>query len=129
MNTTLNLAESLLAMGRELQEQGRTRDARLLFARLIKFRDLATHIAEEAQTRLAELYLYDKQYKKARRHLAILMCMRPSTGRYFHLFAYALHRDPKGDPHRAAKYYQQALDMEPTKSRWWANYGKLLTSI
>jgi tetratricopeptide (TPR) repeat protein len=129
MGITLNLTDSLLAMGRELQEQGRTRDARLLFTRLVKFRGMPAATAEEAHARLSELLMGEKLFKRARRHLAILMCMKPHTGKYFHMYAVALHRDSKGDPHRAAKYYQQALDLDPTRAKWWSNYGKLLTSI
>ncbi len=129
MSTTLNLTGSLLAMGRELHEQGRMRDARLLFERLVKFRDLGSEIAEEAHARLADLLIADKQYKKARRHLSILMCLRPSNAKYAYRYAVASHRDPKGDPHRAARYYRQAVDMDPTRPRWWAAYGKLLASM
>jgi Flp pilus assembly protein TadD len=129
MSKTLNLAESLLAMGRELQSQGRKRDARLLFCRLVKFRDLPTAIAEEIHARLSDLFVAEKQFKRARRHLSILMCLRPHNGRYYHQYALACHRDPRGDKHRAAKFYQQALDLDPTRSRWWSNYGKLLTSL
>jgi tetratricopeptide (TPR) repeat protein len=129
MSTTLNLTDSLLAMGRELHEQGRARDARLLFERLVKFRDLGNEVAEEAHARLAELLLAVKEYKKARRHLTILMCLRPSSAQYCYRYAVATHRDPKGDPHRASRYYRQAVDMDPTHPRWWSNYGKLLIRL
>src|SRR5205807_10384209 len=101
MSTTLNLTDSLLAMGRELHEQGRARDARLLFERLVKFRDVSSEVAEEAHARLAELLMAEKQYKKARRHLTILMCLRPSNAKYCYRYAVASHRDPQGDIHRA----------------------------
>lgn len=129
MSTMLNLTDSLLAMGRELHEQGRAHDARLLFERLVKFRDLGAATAEEAHIRLAELYLAERSYKKARRHLTILMCLRPSVAKYCYRYAVAIHRDPKGDPNRAARYYRQAVDMDPTRPRWWSNYGKLLSRM
>jgi Flp pilus assembly protein TadD len=71
----------------------------------------------------------DKQYKKARRHLTILMCLKPSNAKYCYRYAVATHRDPKGDIHRAARYYRQAVDMDPSHSRWWANFGKLLSQM
>jgi Flp pilus assembly protein TadD len=129
MGTTLNLHECLLAMAAEAQEQGRSRDARNLLKRLVKFRDLPRTVAEESHARLAELYLESQDYGKARRHLAVLMCLRPRQGKYFFQFACALHRDPHGDFDRAAKYYQQALDCDPTKSQWWSGYGQLLIEI
>src|SRR5947209_1481160 len=111
MSTTLNLSDCLLAMGRELQEQGRPRDALKLFTRLARFRDLPAETGEEVKARLAELLIAGRQYRKARRYLAVLMCRRPGHGRYFYLFAVALHRDPAGDSHRAVKYYEQALTL------------------
>lgn len=129
MTATLNLNECLLSMARDAQQQGRTRDARNILNRLVKFHDLPRPVAEQAHARLAEVLVADRQYRKARRHLAVLMCLKPSDARYFYQFAVALHRDPKGDQHRAAKYYHQALEREPTKSRWWANYGKLLLEL
>jgi tetratricopeptide (TPR) repeat protein len=129
MGSTLNLSDCLLAMGRELQEHGRSRDALKLFGRLNRFRDLPPHVAEETKARLAELFIGEKQYRKARRHLSVLMCMRPSVGKYFYQYAHALHRDPKADPARAIKFYQQALDLDPTQPRWWAGYGKVLVEV
>lgn len=129
MSTTLNLTDSLLAMGRELHEQGRARDARLLFERLVKFRGISSGVAEEAHARLAELLMADKQYKKARRHLTILMCLKPRNAKYCYRYAVATHRDPQGDIHRAARYYRQAVDMDPSHPRWWANFGKLLAQM
>ena len=129
MGSTLNLSECLLAMGREMQTQGRTRDALKLFTRLSTFRDLAPAISEEVRARLADLLIADKQFAKARRILSVLMCSRPNEARHFYRFARALHRDQKADPHRAAKYYKQALDLDPAQPRWWSAYGKLLAEI
>jgi len=129
MGTTLNLNTCLLELAREAQSQGRTRDARNLLTRLVSFRDLPRPIAEQVHARLAEVFVAEKQFRKARRHLAVLMCLRPSEAKYFYQYAVALHRDPKGDQHRAAKYYHQALEHEPTKFKWWSNYGKLLIEL
>jgi tetratricopeptide (TPR) repeat protein len=129
MGATLNLSECLLAMAVEAQDQGRTRDACNILQRLVSFRDLPRPMAEECHARLSEQLIADKQFGNARRHLAILMCLRPSHGKYYYLFGKALHRDPKGDPDRAAEYYKKALDLDPTQSKWWSSYGKLLIEI
>lgn len=129
MGATLNLSECLLAMAVEAQDQGRSRDACNILQRLVSFRDLPRSMAEECHARLSELLIADKQFGNARRHLAILMCLRPSHGKYYYLFAKSLHRDSKGDPDRAAEYYKKALDLDPTQSKWWSSYGKLLTEI
>lgn len=125
MGRTLNLTDCLLAMAVEAQDQGRTRDACHLLTRLLRFRDLPRALAEEAHARLAEVLLQEKKFAKARRHLAVLMCLRPSMAKYYYQYGQALHRDPRGDKHRAVKYYQQALDLDPTRARWWAAFGKL----
>lgn len=129
MGITLSLSDCLLEMGREMQAQGRRREALKLFARLTRFRDLPAPIAEEARGRLADLMIGEKQFRKARRHLSVLMCLRPSEGKYFYLYALATQRDKAADPHRAIKFYRQALDLDPTQPRWWADYGKLLIRI
>lgn len=129
MGTTLNLHECLRAMADEAQEQGRSRDAINLLTRLVQFRDLPRTMAEDCHARLADLLMESKRYDSARRHLAVLMCLRPSHGQYFFQFARALHLDPKGDPHRAAEYYQKALEFDPIQSQWWSSYGQLLIEI
>src|SRR4051794_25078968 len=111
MGKTLNLSECMLEMGREMQAQGRHRDALKLFTRLVNFRDLSSEVAEETKARLAELYIGEKQFVKGRRLLSILMCSHPTKAKYYFRYARSLHRDAKADPHRAAKYYQQALDL------------------
>ena len=115
MSTTLNLTDSLLAMGRELHEQGRARDARLLFERLVKFRDLSREVAEEAHARFAELLLADKQYKKARRHLTILMCLRPSNAKYCYRYAVATHRSGPMKPSKASGTCAAPSSSDPAK--------------
>ena len=57
MSKTLNLSECMLAMGRELQEQGRTREAAKLYTRLVNFRDLDAALAEDVRARLVDLLL------------------------------------------------------------------------
>jgi tetratricopeptide (TPR) repeat protein len=78
---------------------------------------------------LADLLVGDRQFARARRLLSVLMCCHPNRAKHFYRFARALHRDQKSDPARAAKYYKQALDLDPAQPKWWSAYGKLLTEI
>lgn len=129
MSKTLNLSDCLLTMGRELQEVGRSREASRVLHRLVTFRELPKPILEEAHSRLADIHLAERQYRKARRHLTIVLLYQPSSARYYFLMAGALHHDPKADPERAARYYQQAINLDPEEPHFHCNYGRLLLQI
>jgi tetratricopeptide (TPR) repeat protein len=125
MSMTLNLADRLLAMGRNLQELGRTQDAVGLLDRLEGFRQLPADVAEETQARLAEIALERRQYKKARRHLTAALVYRPANGHYHYLMAVALENDESGDRHRAAEHYRKALRLDPNQPDWLGDFGLL----
>src|SRR5262249_57096904 len=70
-----------------------------------------------------------RQYRKARRHLTVVLLYRPSNARYYHLMAGALHRDPKADPERALRYYQQAIHLDANEPEVFCDYGRLLLQL
>jgi tetratricopeptide (TPR) repeat protein len=123
MNTTLNLVEHVLAMGRRYQELGRHHDAVRLLTRLSGFRELPAGAAEETQARLAEIHLKRRRFLKARRHLAAALRHNPGNARYHYLMASALHADDRGDLERAATHFRKALQLDPGNSRCLAEYG------
>src|SRR5438067_2205023 len=109
MSTTLNLADRMLAMGRNFQAIGRDRDALHVLGRVTGFRQLLADINEEAHSRQAEILLRSGRYVRARRHLTALLVQRPDSARYHYLMANALNYDTKADPQRAAEHYRQSL--------------------
>ncbi len=125
MNTTLNLVEHVLALGRRYQELGRHRDALALFTRLSGFRELPADAAEETQVRLAEMHLKRRRFTRARRHLAAALHHQPESARYHYLMAIALHSDEGGDLERAAEHFARALALEPDNVRCQADAGLL----
>jgi tetratricopeptide (TPR) repeat protein len=116
-------------MGRDWQGMGRLVEASRVLQRLAGFRDLPVAIAEEAHARLATIFLRLREFKKARRHLTSALFYRPSHAPYYFQFASALHHDPDSDTTRAARYYRQALNLDPDQPRWWCDFGRLLLQI
>jgi tetratricopeptide (TPR) repeat protein len=125
MSMTLNLADRLLAMGRNLQALGRDRDALHVLGRLSGFRQLPTAVSEEAQLRQAEILLQSGRYVRARRHLTALLVQQPDSARYHYLMAIALNGDVKADPQRAAEHYRQSLQLDPDQPDCLGAFGLL----
>lgn len=129
MNTTLNLVDHLLAMGRKYQELGRHRDAVCLFTRLCGFRELPAEAAEEAQVRLAELSLKRRRYVQARRHLTAALRHQPDNARYNFLMATAWRANDLGNLERAAEHYRRSLELQPEQVKCRVEYGLLLIRL
>ena len=129
MNTTLNLIDRLLAMGRKYQELGRHRDALTLLTRLSGFRELPADAAEETQARLGELHLKKRRYGRARRHLTAALGHRPDSARYHFLMATSWRADDRGNLGRAADHYRRALALDPAQVRCLCDYGLLLIQL
>lgn len=125
MSATLHLFDRLLARGRNLHLLGRDHDALRLFRRLAEFRDLPADVAEETQARLAELYLHQRRYRQARRHLAAALLFQPDNARYHYLMARAEYAEDTGDPLQAAKHYRQSLTLDPNQPHCCAEFGRL----
>jgi tetratricopeptide (TPR) repeat protein len=125
MDTTLNLVEHLLAMGRKYHDLGRTQDALRVLTRLTGFRDLPGAVAEEAVVRLAEIQLKWRKYKRARRHLTAALRHQPAEGRYHYLMGTACLAEGRGDLERASDHFRRALELEPTLVKCLLDYGLL----
>jgi tetratricopeptide (TPR) repeat protein len=125
MSITLVLVDSLLAMGRNYQEVGRTQEALRVLDRLAGFRQLPAEVAEEAQARLAEILLDRRQFHKARRHLTAALVHQPDCARYHYLMAIALESDDRADRHRAADHYRASLRLDPDQPDCLGDFGLL----
>jgi tetratricopeptide (TPR) repeat protein len=125
MSRTLPFADSLLSLGRRMQQLGRGRDALRILGRLSRLCDLPPEVAEETHARLAEIRLAHGQYRRARRHVAAALAHDPASPRYHHLMATALEQDDRADPLRAARFYRRALRLDPEQPRCQAEYGLL----
>jgi tetratricopeptide (TPR) repeat protein len=125
MSKTLNLADRLLAMGRNFQALGRHHDALRTLGRLAGLSDLTGPVAEEAQVRLGEIHLSRRQFQRARRHLTAALAHQPHSARYHYLLAGALAADDQCDPHRAAEHYRRSLQINPDQPSCLGELGLL----
>jgi tetratricopeptide (TPR) repeat protein len=119
----LNLVDQLLALGRKLQKLGRDADAYRILTRLSGFRDLPPEVAEEAQTRRAEILLRRRRPVHARRLLASALLRQPDVPQYHFLMATALSTGPHSDPQRAHVHYRRCLELDPAHPRYLCHYG------
>lgn len=125
MSRTLNFTDHLLAMGRKYQHAGRDREALYVLGRLARCGAVPSEKAEEAQSRLAEIYLRLRRYRRARRHLTALLVYRPDNAHYHYLMATALVGDVQGDRERAAEHFRRSLALDPNQSHCLRGYGLL----
>jgi tetratricopeptide (TPR) repeat protein len=126
MSRTLNLIDILLTTGRHLFMMGRFTEALEPLTRLSGFRSLPEHANEELQSLLAEIYLQQKKYRDARRHLTAAICLRPHKAEYCYLMAVAIEEDEQADGQRADLYYSRAVELEPNEPTYLADYAAYL---
>lgn len=129
MDTTLNLVDHLLTLGRRYQELGRHQDALRLLTKLSGFRELPAEAAEETQARLAELCLKRRKYARARRHLTAALRHQPDNPRYHYLLANSLRAEDRGSYERALGHYRRALELEPEHVKCLCECGLLLVRL
>jgi tetratricopeptide (TPR) repeat protein len=125
MDTTFNLIELLLARGKRCQEQGRLHEAAQLLCRLAGFRELPGQVAEEVQSRLAEVQLKRRKYQRARRHVHAALAHNPRNARYLHLMGAAFATGVGSDLQRSIECYRKALEVEPDQVECLCECGLL----
>lgn len=113
MTRILNLVDHLLADGQRKLSLGRTLEGVQVLTRLTALRDLPDAVAEIAQSRLAEVHLRNRRFRRARRHLTAALVANPDHADHHYLLARACQGDGKGDLLRAAEHYRRALEIEP----------------
>src|SRR6266404_5572710 len=129
MSTTLNLVDHLLALARRHQDLGRLRDAIDVLTRLLEFRELPAEAAEDAQIRLAEMYLKRRRFRKARRHLTAALRHKPDEARYHYLMAVASLAEDRGDLDRAGDHFRRSLELDDCQPCCRAEYGVLAVRL
>jgi Tfp pilus assembly protein PilF len=123
MSRTLNFCEHLLAQGRNYHTLGVNDRAQGLFTNLARLRDLPADIAEETQSRLAELYMQQRKFGRARRHLTAALAHDRHNPLYHHLMAIALAEDPQGDRDRALEHFRRCVQLEPEEPVYHSDAG------
>jgi tetratricopeptide (TPR) repeat protein len=125
----LNLVDELLSRSRRLHQLGRQNDAFDLLRKLTEFEELPDYAAEEVAIRLAEISLRRRQFKYARRYLAVAFDVQPDNARTHYLMARALDAGSAPNTRRALEHYRLALELEPDHAAWLCAYGLLLARL
>jgi Tfp pilus assembly protein PilF len=123
MSRTLNLCEYLLAQGRKFHTLGVDDRAQGILTGLAGLRELPSHVAEEMQSRLAELLLKQRKFAQARRRLAAALAHDAHNATYHHLMAAALEEDPKGNRDQALEHYRHCVRLEPIEPVYLCDAG------
>lgn len=129
MKATLNLVDHLLARGQHFQTLGRTQDALDMFTQLAGFRQLPREAAGDVQSRLGELYLKRRRYKRAARHLGIALRYQPNEAHLHHLLGVACQAGGKGDLEKAALHYHRALELDGDRIDTLLAFGLLCIQL
>jgi predicted Zn-dependent protease len=124
MSRTLNLCEHLLYEGRRFWSLGVDRHALRTFSHLSRLGELPADIAEETQRRLAELYLKQRKFAKARRHLAAALSHDPNNPESHHMLACSHAEDQKGDRGLAMRHFRRCVQLDPENPRYHNDAGQ-----
>ncbi|MFO0965063.1 MAG: tetratricopeptide repeat protein [Gemmataceae bacterium] len=123
MSRTLPLVDGLLARGRRLQELGQLVAAATLFQKLAAFRSLPEKIAEELQSRLADIQFRQGRFTHARRHLRAALAHEPTNADYHHRFAIAVEEDPDGNAAGSVRHYARCVKLDPKNPLYHCDYA------
>jgi tetratricopeptide (TPR) repeat protein len=125
MSKTLNLVDTVLAHARNLHNLGVEDRARRALDRLAALRELEPEVAEEVQSRLAEILFQRGKFRRARRHLQAALAYQPDNPHYHHLMASAVEADVHCTPDRALEHWRRALELEPEEPQYLSAFGLL----
>jgi tetratricopeptide (TPR) repeat protein len=125
MRQTINLVEELLRRARRYQDAGSLHDALLALKHLSHLPELSTEVVAEVHSRLADIRLALGHFRKARRHLTLLLALRPDDARVHFRLGCAFDRDTKAEPRFAMRHYRQSLHLDPAQVDCLAAMGQL----
>jgi tetratricopeptide (TPR) repeat protein len=108
---------------------GRFTEALTPLTKLAGFRKLPEHVLEETQSLLAEIFLQQKNYKSARRHLTAAMALKPLNAEYCYLMAIAFEEDAEADRNHAERYFARAIELDPDEPSYFVDFGAYLFTI
>jgi tetratricopeptide (TPR) repeat protein len=124
LNTSVHLHDQLLNIGRRLHEIGRSGEARQALQSLVDATEVTTHIRAEVHSILGAIEFGLGRYRRARKHFAIVIGLRPYDTETCLRYADAVDADPDGDPHKAWAARRRATRIDSFDSRCWAALGQ-----
>ncbi len=120
----INLCDHLLNHGRKLMDRGQFREARVILNRLLGFPNADSCFREQAHLLLAEIHLDAQHYRKARRHLAVVLAINPEHAEAYYQMGLAIDLDPQEDPARALPAFRHAIRLNPEEALYWSGYAQ-----
>jgi tetratricopeptide (TPR) repeat protein len=124
MSDVLCLVNHLLGRAHRLAHSSQFAAAIELLEDVATF-PLTARRTEEVERLLAELYLKQRQYRKAARHLRRAIAVAPRTARYHYLLGVCVASHRNGRRERALEHFRRALKLAPTHRRCRAEAGLL----
>lgn len=124
MNSSIHVHDHLLSTGRNLHQIGRDADARRFLASLLTAGDLAPHARAELHALIGEIEFELGRYRRARRHFAIVIGLRPYDTETCLRYADAVDADPDSDPRKAWAARRRATRIDSFDSKCWAALGQ-----
>src|SRR5262245_9977121 len=124
LNTSVHLHDHLLSTGKRLHEMGRASEARQTLQPLVERADITPSIRAEVHAILGEIEFGLCRYRKARKHFAIMIGLRPYDTETCLRYADAVDADPDGDPNKAWVARRRATRIDSFDSRCWAALGQ-----
>ncbi len=115
MTGTINLVDQLFQRGIRYQQQQQNSSAIRVFKQLNALASIGPHLKSQAQGRLGLLYLKQRKYRQARRHLqAALQLHRQDAWKHHLLLGLAWAYDRvAGCVHQARRHFTEALRQKP----------------
>jgi tetratricopeptide (TPR) repeat protein len=125
MSRTLKLIDHLLARSQHLQECGRTSEALKVLKSVADFGDLPAKSVVEMQSRLAQIYLDQRRFKRAQKALELALQHDPNNAQLRFLQATAISSSNDPDHAKALDHYQRSLELQPDQPDCLAACGLL----
>jgi tetratricopeptide (TPR) repeat protein len=129
MSEPLSLADHLLRQGRHLSQLGQSALARGCFLRLLALPAVANPLRAEARSALGQIELTSGNYKRARRHFAAAIGLRPYDAAAYYQYALAVEADPDGNCRRGRAALRKAIGINSFEPRYWIALGRVLTRL
>jgi Flp pilus assembly protein TadD len=126
MGKTVRLQDQVWILAQECIQTGRDHRAIRLLLQLSTFGQLDSQLAEQVHSQLAELYLRQRRYRKARRSAHLALALQPGCARYHHQLARSWNEDPRGDAEQARTHFRKAVELEPNHPTYLMDYGVCL---
>jgi predicted Zn-dependent protease len=125
VNDTVPLHTHLLRRAEQLIRMGCTRSARIPLQRLLSRPEAPMAAKADAHRLLGELEFAADRFRRARRHFAAAIGLRPYAAETYARYAAAVEADGNADPRKGLTALRRAICVEPREPLYWTARGRL----